>query len=63
MRSNPVKHIVLAYVQNFLNRKLGYIMLNVNNVFSYSKTSDPLTLETVFPWCMLVVVDITQELV
>lgn len=41
-----------CFSAEFSKQKLGYIILDVNSVFSYSTTSDPLTLGAVFPWCV-----------
>lgn len=50
LRSEPVKKIALACLRNFLNKKLGYIILDINSVFSYLKPSDSVSLGAVFPW-------------
>lgn len=53
-----------CFSAEFSKQKLGYIILDVNNVFSYSKTSDPVTLGAVFPWCVFIVCgNIPQQLV
>lgn len=49
LRSNPVKQIARACLQNFLNKKLGNVILDISNVFPYSKISDSVTLGAVFP--------------